>query len=43
MLYEHQGNPSEALKAYTEIQEKYPNTAVARDIEKYLARVKSQG
>ncbi len=43
MLHEHQGNSSEALKAYNEIKAKYPNTTIARDIEKYIAKINTQG
>ena len=42
ILYEHQGNYEEALKMYTEVKEKYPNSASGRDIEKYVARVSNK-
>lgn len=40
MLHETQGNLSEALKLYEQIQEKYPESNEGRSIDKYIARVK---
>jgi tetratricopeptide (TPR) repeat protein len=40
MLHESQGNYSEALKLYQQIQEKYPESNEGRSIDKYIARVK---
>jgi len=40
MLYESEGNFTEALSIYEKIQEKYPESNEGRTIEKYIARVK---
>ena len=40
LIYEQQGKKAEALKAYTEIKDKYPASLQAMDIEKYINRVK---
>jgi tetratricopeptide (TPR) repeat protein len=38
MLSEKQGDAASAASAYTEIKEKYANTAEGRDIDKFIAR-----
>lgn len=43
LLHERNGNFAEAQKAYKEILEKYPDSPVGRDIEKYIARVEAKG
>ncbi len=43
MLSEKNGDAQAALNAYEEIQNKYPNSPEARDIEKYIARVTPKG
>lgn len=39
LLQERNGNTAEALKMYQEIYRDYPNSAVGRDIQKYIARL----
>jgi len=39
MLHEHQGNNSEALAAYKQIKQKYPDSPDAINIDKYIVRV----
>jgi hypothetical protein len=39
MIYEKQGKTKEAIVAYTKIKEKFSNSSVARDIDKYLAKL----
>ncbi|MCO6490643.1 MAG: tetratricopeptide repeat protein [Phaeodactylibacter sp.] len=43
LLHERNGNFAEAQKAYQEILDKYPDSAVGRDIEKYITRVAAKG
>ncbi|MDR0371804.1 MAG: tetratricopeptide repeat protein [Prevotellaceae bacterium] len=40
ILYESTGEPEKAAKAYLKVKDNYPRSAEARDIDKYLARVK---
>ncbi len=40
LIYEKQGKKEDALKAYTEIKEKYYASMQAMDIDKYINRVK---
>jgi tetratricopeptide (TPR) repeat protein len=42
MLSEIQGNKSEALNAYKEIKSKFPLTADAQGVEKYIARAEAK-
>ena len=37
--YEADGNLSKALSLYQKIKDKYPQSAEARDIDKYIGRV----
>ena len=39
-IYEKLGKNSDALKAYTEIKDKYYGSMQAMDIDKYIERVK---
>ena len=39
LLHELQGDLAASQEAYNEIKEKYPNSTVGRDIDKYLMRV----
>jgi len=39
LIYESQNEAEKAEKVYTQIKEKYPKSAEASDIEKYIARV----
>jgi len=39
MLHERNGNNAEALEAYERIKAEYPNSAQAREVEKYIVRV----
>ena len=39
MLNEHLGNKEAARDAYQTIKDKYFDTAISRDIDKYLIRV----
>lgn len=39
MLQERQGNLEASLKSYKEIKEKYPQSTIGRDIDKYITRV----
>ena len=39
LLYELQGDLAASREAFTEIKEKYPNSTVGRDIDKYIMRV----
>ncbi len=39
VIYEKQGKTKEAIAAYTKIKEKFSASSVARDIDKYLARL----
>lgn len=39
MLCEYQNRPSDALKYYKELKEKYPMSPAGTDIDKYIARV----
>ena len=39
MLSEVQGNTADALAAYKEIKEDYPETPSGRDIDKYIVRI----
>ena len=39
MLHERNGNNAEALEAYKRIKADYPNSAQAREVEKYIVRV----
>ena len=43
MLHERNGNLAEALDAYREIKEKYPNSPDGRDIDKFIVRVSAKG
>ncbi|MCO6480585.1 MAG: tetratricopeptide repeat protein [Phaeodactylibacter sp.] len=43
LLHERNGNFAEAQKAYKEILEKYPDSPVGRDIEKYITRAEAKG
>jgi tetratricopeptide (TPR) repeat protein len=40
LLYEHQGNIEKSYAAFSLIKEKYPDISIARDIDKYIMRVK---
>lgn len=42
LLYEHQGNHEQALKAFEQIKSKYPNSTASQDIEKFIARAKAE-
>ena len=42
LLHENNQNFSDALDVYYEIKKEYPNAQVARDIDKYIARVQSK-
>jgi tetratricopeptide (TPR) repeat protein len=39
LVYEKQGNTDNALELYKEIKEKYPQSSIAADVEKSIARV----
>ena len=41
MTYEMMDNYKEAIRLYKEIQEKYPRSIEARDIDKYIARAET--
>lgn len=41
-IFEKQGKFADAEKAYTKIKEKYPNSIVATDIDKYIEKAKLQ-
>ncbi len=43
LLHERNGNFAEAQEAYKEILEKYPDSPVGRDIEKYITRAEAKG
>jgi tetratricopeptide (TPR) repeat protein len=43
LLYEKDGRKEEAIEAYTRIKEDYEDSYEARDIDKYLTRVKISG
>ena len=43
LLHERNGNFAEAQKAYQDILDKYPDSPVGRDIEKYITRVTAKG
>lgn len=43
LLYEESGQKEDALKTYTKIKEKYENSYEARQIDKYITRVKISG
>jgi len=43
LLYEQSGNKEEALKAYNKIKNDYENSSEARQIDKYITRVKISG
>lgn len=43
LLHERNGNAGEALKVYQQIKDKYPDSSVGRDIQKYIARVSAKG
>ena len=43
LLYENDGQKEEAIEAYTRIKEDYEDSYEARDIDKYLTRVKISG
>lgn len=43
LLYEQSGNKEEALKAYNKIKDDYENSSEARQIDKYITRVKISG
>ncbi len=43
MLHERQGNFTQALQAYEEIRENYPNSPDGRDIDKFIVRVSAKG
>ncbi len=40
LLNEHQGNMDKAYIAFNQIKDKYPDASIARDIDKYIMRVK---
>jgi len=42
MLYEREGQLDKSAAAYNKIKEKYPESTVGRDIDKYIARVEAQ-
>ncbi len=41
LLYEHQGNTEKSYAAFTKIKDNYPDISIARDIDKYIMRVKT--
>ena len=41
MLYEREGQLDKSKEAYSKIKEKYPDSTVGRDIEKYIARIEA--
>jgi tetratricopeptide (TPR) repeat protein len=41
MVYELEGKYSEALEAYKRIRNEYPNTTEGRNVERFIARVKT--
>ena len=41
LLYENQGEFDNALDAYSDIKEKYPDSSEGQDIDKYISRVQS--
>jgi tetratricopeptide (TPR) repeat protein len=43
LLHEYNGEKADALKAYQQIKDEYPNTPEGRDIDKYIARVSAKG
>ncbi len=43
LLHERNGNMAEAKKVYEQIKDKYPDSSVGRDIQKYIARVSAKG
>ncbi|MEZ5073199.1 MAG: tetratricopeptide repeat protein [Bacteroidales bacterium] len=42
ILYEEMGKLNEALKAYQDIEQQYPETSEGREIAKYIGRVESK-
>jgi tetratricopeptide (TPR) repeat protein len=42
LLQERNGSFAEAKETYERIKQEYPNSAIGRDIEKYIARVESK-
>lgn len=42
LLYERQGDQKKAYAAYERIKKEYPNTSASQDIDKYLARAKTE-
>jgi len=40
LLYEQQGNKDKSYAAFIEIKKNYPDVSIARDIDKYITRVK---
>lgn len=42
LLHERNGSLAEAKENYERIKQEYPNSAIGRDIEKYIARVESK-
>jgi tetratricopeptide (TPR) repeat protein len=43
LLHEYNGEKADALKAFQQIKDEYPNSTEGRDIEKYIARVSAKG
>jgi tetratricopeptide (TPR) repeat protein len=41
LLYEHQGNDEKSYVAFTKIKDNYPDASIARDIDKFIMRVKA--
>ena len=41
MVHEHEGNYNNALEAYKRIRNEYPNTTEGRNVERFIARVKT--
>lgn len=41
MVYEREGNYNDALDAYKRIRNEYPNTTEGRNVERFIARVKT--
>jgi len=41
MVHEHEGNYNNALEAYKRVRNEYPNTTEGRNVERFIARVKT--
>jgi hypothetical protein len=39
LIYEKQGKTKEAIAAYSKIKQNFGNSSIARDIDKYLAKL----